>query len=249
MGPVVCVIPARYAAVRFPGKVLADLCGKSVIQHVYERVRCASGIDALLVATDDERIADAVHSFGGEAVLTPSDLPSGTDRVARALEGRDAGIVINVQGDEPLIDPATVERLARVFSEDGSVRMASVMCPFASRERFLDPNVVKVVVAENGDALYFSRSPIPYARSGGFPPCYQHIGIYGFRRETLEQFVSWPPSMLEETEKLEQLRALEHGVPIRMIEVSRLSVGVDTPEDLERVREILERDCEGEPGA
>jgi 3-deoxy-manno-octulosonate cytidylyltransferase (CMP-KDO synthetase) len=236
---VVCVIPARYHATRFPGKVLADLKGKPVIRHVYERVLRAEGVDRVLIATDDERILKAVEKFGGEAVSTPSDLPSGTDRVARALEGRDAGIVINVQGDEPLIDPVSVERLVRVLLEDSGVRMASVMCPILSEELYGNPNVVKVVVDEKGDALYFSRAPIPHSRSGEFPPCFQHVGIYGFRRKTLDEFVSWEPSLLEETEKLEQLRALEHGIRIRMVQVPGVTVGVDTPEDLERVRRIM----------
>jgi 3-deoxy-manno-octulosonate cytidylyltransferase (CMP-KDO synthetase) len=229
--------------------VLADLGGKPVIQHVFERVRRAEGIDGVLIATDDERIVRAVESFGGESVLTPCDLPSGTDRVARALEDREAEIVINVQGDEPLIDPVSIERLVRVFLEDTGVRMASVMCPLLSPEPYGNPNVVKVVVDEKGDALYFSRAPIPHSRSGEFPSCFQHIGIYGFRRATLEEFVSWPPSLLEETEKLEQLRALEHGVRIRMIQVSGVTVGVDTPEDLERVRRIIQDESGDTPNA
>jgi 3-deoxy-manno-octulosonate cytidylyltransferase (CMP-KDO synthetase) len=238
--PTVCVIPARYGATRFPGKVLADLGGKPVIQHVYERASRAEGLDRLLVATDDERIAEAIRRFGGEWVMTPSELPSGTDRVAYALRGVDAGIVVNLQGDEPLIDPVAIERLVRTFNEDPGVQMASVMCPLSNEGRFEDPNVVKVVVSARGDALYFSRAPIPHSRSGDFPPCFQHIGIYGFRRKTLDRFVEWPPGRLEQVEKLEQLRALENGVAIRMVEIAAAPVGVDTPEDLERVRAILE---------
>lgn len=235
-----CVIPARYASTRFPGKVLADLCGWPVIRHVYERARRAEGVDRLMVATDDPRVADVVRSFGAEAVMTPVELPSGTDRVACALRGVEAEIVINLQGDEPLIDPTLIERLILAFHEGAGVRMASAMCPLADREAYRDPNLVKVVVAASGDALYFSRAPIPFSRSGEFPPCFQHIGIYGFRRAALEQFVRWPPGSLERIEKLEQLRALENGLAVRMVETLTAPVGIDTPEDLERVRALLE---------
>jgi len=238
--PTVCVIPARYGSTRFPGKVLADLCGKPVIGHVYERARRAEGVDRLLVATDDERVAATVLAFGGEAVMTPSNLRSGTDRVAWALRESDAGLVINLQGDEPLIDPTTIERLIQVFRDEPGVGMASAMCPISERGVYQDPNVVKAVVSASGFALYFSRAPIPHSRSGDFPPCYQHIGIYGFRREALERFVAWPPGRFEEVERLEQLRALEHGLAIRMVEIAAAPAGIDTPEDLERVRALLE---------
>jgi len=235
----VCVIPARYGSTRFPGKALADLNGKPIIRHVVERARCVAGFDRILVATDDDRIRKVVVGFGCEAVMTSSDLHSGTDRVAAALRGISADVVINLQGDEPMIDPSSVDRLVSLFHEDPTVEMGSLMCPIGDNETFEKPSVVKVVVDSHSNALYFSRAPIPYPRDGEFPDAYQHIGIYGFRRGMLEKFVSWPRGRLEETEKLEQLRALEHGVRIRMIEVPHVGVGIDTPEDLERVRRLL----------
>ena len=235
----VCVIPARYGSTRFPGKALADLNGKPIIQHVVERARCVGGFDRILVATDDDRILSAAKGFGCESVMTSSDLLSGTDRVAAALRGISADVVVNLQGDEPMIDPGSVDRLVSLFHEDPTVEMASLMCPIGDEETFEKPSVVKVVVDGRSDALYFSRAPIPYPRDGEFPDAHQHVGIYGFRREVLERFVKWPPGKLEETEKLEQLRALERGVRIRMIEVSHAGIGIDTPEDLEKARSLL----------
>lgn len=235
----ICVIPARWASSRFPGKPLADLLGKPVIQHVVEKALCVSGFDRVLVVTDDERIADVVLDFGGEAVMTSPDLPSGTDRVAAALEGISADVVINLQGDEPMIDPAAVDRLVDLFKEDPTVVMGSLMCPIRDKETFEKPSIVKVVVDAEMNALYFSRACIPFPREGALPKAYQHIGIYGFRRDFLDDFVSWPRGELERVELLEQLRALEHGIRVRMIEVPHKGIGIDTPEDLEMVRKLL----------
>jgi len=238
---VVGIIPARYASTRFEGKPLADLAGKPMIQHVYERSRRASCLDDLLVATDDERIFQAVRSFGGKAVMTRPDHATGTDRLAEVCENLDADIVVNVQGDEPLIEPAAIEQAAQPLIADASIVMGTLMNDIASEEELLNPNVVKVVVDEDGFALYFSRSPIPYPRPGtwGQATYYRHIGLYVYRREFLMTYARLPQTPLEKQEKLEQLRALEHGYRIRVVLTEHLCIGVDTPEDLERVRALL----------
>ena len=226
------IIPARYASTRFPGKPLAMLAGKPMIRHVYEKA-AASSADLVAVATDDRRIADAVESFGGVAVMTSVDHPSGTDRIAEAWKklGGDAGIIINVQGDEPLIPTSVIDELIAVMKQDGNLPMATVAVP-GSRETMTENNV-KVVFGADGNALYFSRSMIPFLRRGG-EECgvWLHWGIYAYRAETLERFVTLPPGKLENAEKLEQLRALENGIAIRVVTSNLQSVGVDTPEDL-----------------
>lgn len=234
----VAVIPARYASTRFPGKVLAPLAGKPMIQHVYERAR-ASMADDCLIAADDARVVAAVEGFGGRAVMTDPALPSGTDRICAALAGMQADIVINVQGDEPLLPTSVIDELIALMKGPEQFPMATVAVP-GSREHLDDPNKVKAVVDASGRALYFSRSMIPYLRTGGTDmPVYLHWGIYAYRRETLERFVKLPPGRLENCEKLEQLRALENGIPIQVL-FSRLeSVGVDTPEDLVRAERKL----------
>jgi 3-deoxy-manno-octulosonate cytidylyltransferase (CMP-KDO synthetase) len=238
---VVGIIPARYASTRFEGKPLADLAGKPMIQHVYERSRRAACLDDLLVATDDERIFQAVRSFGGKAVMTSPDHATGTDRLAEVCESLDADIVINVQGDEPLIEPAAIQQAARPLIADSSIVMGTLMNEIASEEELLNPNVVKVVVDKDGFALYFSRSPLPYPRPGtwGQATYYRHIGLYVYRREFLMTYAILPQTQLEKQEKLEQLRALEHGYRIRVVLTEHRSIGVDTPEDLERVRALL----------
>jgi 3-deoxy-manno-octulosonate cytidylyltransferase (CMP-KDO synthetase) len=233
------VIPARYQSTRFPGKPLALLGGKPMIQHVRERCLQSGAFERVLVATDDERIADAVRGFGGEVVLTSPDCPSGTDRVAEvARQLGDAEVLINVQGDEPLISPDALRELAGAFA-DPSVEMATLIRPLAAEERS-NPNVVKVVLSLNGDALYFSRADIPFDREGaGGAPRWAHLGLYGYRRAVLLRLAGLSPSPLERMESLEQLRALEHGIRIRCRFTSHVSVGVDTPEDLVAAERLL----------
>lgn len=248
---IVAIIPARFGSTRLPGKPLSDIHGKPLIQHVHERVRRARGLDRVLVATDDERIARVVRSFGGEAVMTSPRHATGTDRLAEAAAGTDAEIVVNVQGDEPLLDPAFVEAALRPFTEDAGLQMSTVSLPLLDPEEMLSPHVVKVVTDARGDALYFSRSPLPYVRQAGDARAAaaeavrqglarKHVGLYAYRREALARFAALPPTRLEEAEGLEQLRALHHGIRIRVVEVEGDGgVAVDTPQDLERVRDLL----------
>jgi 3-deoxy-manno-octulosonate cytidylyltransferase (CMP-KDO synthetase) len=236
-------IPARYGSTRLPGKPLLPIAGRPMIEHVYTRVKRARGLDRVVVLTDDERIAEVVEGFGGEWMMTPADCESGTDRIAWAVRSWSAGAahtvnaVVNIQGDEPLIDPEDVSRLAEHLAAspgDPVVTLATAALP----EEMDNPNAVKVVLARDGLALYFSRSAIPYPRSGGATPL-KHLGIYGYQREALMRLASLPPSPLERSESLEQLRALENGIAIRVLVVERGSQGVDTAEDLERVERIL----------
>ncbi|MHC4661763.1 MAG: 3-deoxy-manno-octulosonate cytidylyltransferase [Planctomycetota bacterium] len=226
------VIPARYASKRLPGKPLLKETGKYLIQHVWERVSEAHSPDIVIVATDDSRIADAVNSFGGKVAMTSPDCPSGTDRVNAALEALDLDVdfVINIQGDEPEIDPLHIDQTA-VLLDDESVDIATLAVRRKRSQGFDDPAVVKVVHDFRGNALYFSRAPIPLDREGGAREYLAHVGIYGFRREALKRFVSLGKSGLEETEKLEQLRALEAGMTIRVGIVEGAAPGIDTRED------------------
>ncbi len=229
------------ASTRFPGKPLADLCGKPVIQWVYERACRARSISSVLVATCDAEIAEAVSAFGGQPVMTSPLHRSGTDRVAEAARLTDADIVVNVQGDEPLISPASIDLAVAPLAEDEQVHAASLMVRI-DRGAAADPNLVKVVVDRQGFALYFSRSVIPYDRDGGWQAqLYGHVGLYAYRKDFLIRFASLEPTPLEKSESLEQLRALEHGYRIKMMQVEEKPLGVDTPEDLERVREMLLR--------
>ena len=225
------VIPARYASTRFPGKVLAQLAGKPMIQHVFERAS-ASKADICLIAADDQRVIDACKAFGATAIMTDPELPSGTDRIAAALKGIDADVVINVQGDEPLLPTEAINSLIDRMLESDSPEMATIGVQ-GSREELDNPNKVKLVKSNSGKALYFSRSMIPFLRTGGEDmPVYLHWGIYAYRRDVLEKFVAMEAGKLENCEKLEQLRALENGIRI-YVHVSNLtSIGIDTPEDL-----------------
>jgi 3-deoxy-manno-octulosonate cytidylyltransferase (CMP-KDO synthetase) len=235
----VAIIPARFDSSRFPGKALADLCGKPMIVHVYERVRQARGLDAVIVATDDERIAAAVANHGGDARMTRGDHRTGTDRIAEVARQLSCDIVVNVQGDEPLIDPVTIEDVVRPLVDDPSLPMATVRRAISDPAEYLNPHVVKVTVDARGDALYFSRASIP-GRPGHQtappPPCHAHIGLYAYRRDFLLTFADLPQTPLERIESLEQLRALEHGFRIRTVATLSDTVGVDTPEDLELAR-------------
>ena len=236
---IIAVIPSRYASTRLPGKPLVDICGKTMVQRVYEQVRKVELFDDVLVATDDQRIFDAVTAFGGKAVMTSEDCPSGTDRLIEVATANPADIYVNIQGDEPLIEPEIIEKLARVMQDDPELQMGTLCYPI-SAEQAQNPNVVKVVRAHNNNALYFSRSPIPFARSGGIETAYfGHIGMYAYRRQFLLDFGKLPYSKLENTEKLEQLRVLEAGIAIRCLTVDAMAPGVDTPEDLEAVRRII----------
>jgi 3-deoxy-manno-octulosonate cytidylyltransferase (CMP-KDO synthetase) len=241
MPKVAVVIPARFASTRLPGKPLQLIAGKPLLQHVWERCSLASGIETVLIATDDMRIAEAAFSFGAEVALTSPKHRSGTDRVAEvARKLRGVTHVINVQGDEPLIDPNLVSKLARKLRGDRRIQMITAASAFEADEDVANPNVVKVVVDRAGDALYFSRSAIPYVRGDGLEPTfYRHQGLYGFTTKFLLQFVKWKPGFLEQAESLEQLRALENGAKIRVILAKTAAVGVDTQEDLATVERLL----------
>jgi 3-deoxy-manno-octulosonate cytidylyltransferase (CMP-KDO synthetase) len=240
---VVGVIPARWASTRLPGKALVSLCGKPLIQWVMERVRLADRLDEVLVATDDERIRAVVVALGGTAVMTRVDHPSGTDRVAEAVAGRDAGIVINIQGDEPLIDPGLINGLVEVMLKARDWDMATAATPVLTADELGKPSVVKVVSGEQGQALYFSRSVIPYVRD--LAPAglvhWRHVGIYAYRRAFLDRLVATPPCGLELAEKLEQLRALHLGARIKVVETQEIGLWVDTPEDVVLAEAALRR--------
>jgi 3-deoxy-manno-octulosonate cytidylyltransferase (CMP-KDO synthetase) len=235
---VVAAIPARYASTRLPGKPLLLLGGKPMVQHVYERARRAQGISRVVVLTDDARIAQAVDFFGGEHQMTPEECTSGTDRIAWAAREWDADAIVNVQGDEPLVDPAAISRLAlhlEAHPEDG---MATLAVP-AGEGDLDNPHVVKVVLDREGYALYFSRAPIPFPRHPGGAAPLRHLGLYGYRRETLLRLAALQPSPLERSESLEQLRALENGIRLRVLVVESAAPGVDTAEDAARVGQLL----------
>ena len=240
---VAAVIPARFGSTRFPGKVLANLCGKPLVQWVYEKA-AASKAAIVLVAADDKKVADAVESFGGKAVMTSPSHPSGTDRIHEAVSKLDCDIIINVQGDEPLIPVKVIDELIDLMVSNPSIEMATVAVPCPRKTFENNPNMVKVVFDSDNFALYFSRSIIPFLREGGEDtPTYLHWGIYAYRRETLAKIVSLPESRLEKCQKLEQLRALDNGIRIYVNTSNLSTIGVDTPEDLEkaekRIREEL----------
>ncbi|MBI1893008.1 MAG: 3-deoxy-manno-octulosonate cytidylyltransferase [Candidatus Rokubacteria bacterium] len=235
----IVVIPARYGATRFPGKLLADLHGKPLIQHAWERARELASVSRVLVATDDERISRAVLGFGGEVVMTRVDHPSGTDRVGEVARALSAELIVNLQGDEPLIDTKAVDELVRTMSREPGIVMGTLAHAINQEGELASPHVVKVVVDQEGFALYFSRAPVPFARSRGKHPPLRHIGLYVYRRDFLLTLTSLPPSPPELTEGLEQLRALEHGYRIKVLLSPTPSFGVDTPEDLIRLRELL----------
>jgi 3-deoxy-manno-octulosonate cytidylyltransferase (CMP-KDO synthetase) len=234
------VIPARYKSTRLEGKPLADILGKPMIQYVYEAARRARSLSEVIVATDDERIARAVRQFGGEAIMT-ADHASGTDRVAEVARARDAGLIVNIQGDEPLIQPRMIDECVEAIEYSDGAGLSTVMKRI-SEDAFHDPGVVKVVCDARGRALYFSRSLIPYprTRTADFA-VFEHIGLYAYTRECLLRLAALPPTRLELIEGLEQLRALENGIAIQVIETQCNGdlISVDTAEDLERVREIL----------
>lgn len=242
---ILCVIPARYSSTRLPGKPLANIAGKPMIQHVYERAALAKKLTKVLVATDHELVYQTVQSFGGTAMMTSADHPTGTDRLAEVAEKFSiADIIINVQGDEPLIDPQVIDQLAIAFEQDTDLVMATLMTEMSDHE-LTNPNAVKVITDINGYALYFSRSLIPFPRVKEVGlPVHKHLGIYAYRRDFLLKYAKLAPTPLERTESLEQLRALEHGYKIKVIKTKFQSIGVDTLEDLERVNQLLNKKCE-----
>jgi 3-deoxy-manno-octulosonate cytidylyltransferase (CMP-KDO synthetase) len=230
----IAIIPARYQSTRLPGKPVLEIQGKTLIEHVYRRVEKAGSVEKILVATDDERIANAVRKFGGDVIMTRADHQSGTDRLAEAAQGLPAdALVVNVQGDEPLIEPEVIDRAVSA-ARSGDAEMVTLMTPLRERSAIEDPNRVKVVVDRKGFALYFSRSPIPH---GG--TTFLHLGLYVYRVGFLRRFTQLERTPLEIAERLEQLRALEHGFRIRVVEVESESWGIDTPADLEKFRSLL----------
>ena len=246
---VLAVIPARYHSTRLPGKILADIGGRPMIEHVYRRASAASFVHATIVATDDERIADAVRAFGGVAVMTRADHASGTDRIAEVVATHPCRIVVNLQGDEPLIEPEIIDLAVAPLLENDTVAISTISRPFAGPHEFTSPHVVKVVTDLEGNALYFSRAPIPGHQLGpaaafeavqsAVKSVAAHVGLYVYRRDVLQRLAALPPAPLEQVEALEQLRALAHGIRIRVVPTRHAGAGVDTPEDLERVREVF----------
>lgn len=241
MHSIIAIIPARYSSSRFPGKPLADICGKPMIQRVYERVTSVEEIKSVYVATDDMRIFETVVGFGGNVIMT-GGCSCGTDRVYQACKDIDADIVINVQGDEPLIKPEMISDLIEAF-DDSNVQMATLKKKIDNKDEIENPNVVKVITDQYGDAIYFSRYAIPYDREKKFEiDVYKHIGIYGYKKSFLEKFIALPQSTLEKTECLEQLRAIENGYKIRVKETIFQSIGVDRPSDVAKVEEQMKRE-------
>lgn len=252
---VVAIIPARYASTRLPGKPLVDIAGKPMIVRVAERAREIAAISRVIIATDDQRVFDAVIAHNHEVIMTSPDHRTGTDRLAEVAARLDAEIIVNVQGDEPLIEPATIAAAIAPLLADASIVMCTTSEPIESAADLLNPNVVKVVTDEQGFALYFSRNPIPFPRAavqqhGSIEAAFaaepellklysKHTGMYVYRRDFLLRYAKLPPTPLEQAELLEQLRALEHGYRIRVVKVDHRSIGVDTPEDLERVRQMF----------
>lgn len=239
---VLAVIPARFASTRFPGKPLALIAGRSMIQRVVERVRSAGRVSAIVVATEDDRIMKAVSEFGAQAIMTRSDHRTGTDRVAEVAVHMPADIYVNVQGDEPLIDPAAIDSVIEAMTEDDAIQIATPCSAILQQSDIMDPNVVKVVTDFDGNGMYFSRAPIPWVRDTGAKVAarhWKHIGLYAFRRGALLEFPTLPPGELERLEQLEQLRWLENGFRIRAVETQYDAVSVDVPEDVARVEKIL----------
>ena len=245
------VIPARYGSTRFPGKALADVAGKPMLQRVYERAAAAGRLDGLYVATNDQRICDAARAFTADVVMTAAEHPSGTDRVAEVATQLEADVFVNIQGDEPLIEPAAIDAAVGPFDADAAVLMTTLARPIPRERRaeLADPHACKVVVDRAGDALYFSRAVIPYRHHRGITlPYLRHVGVYGFRRDFLLRFTALEPTPLEAAEGLEMLRALAHGFKIRVVTGDFASRGVDTPEDLAPVVDFYLRGGDDDKG-
>lgn len=243
---VVGIIPARYGSTRFEGKVLADILGKPMIQWVWERTRQCKLLDAVIIACDDERVAERAREFGAQVVLTAKGHASGTDRIAEVVNPMDVKVVVNIQGDEPLVHPMMIDNVARAILGDSSINVATIVRKIENPADINDPHVVKVVKDTNGLALYFSRAPIPFAARNSDvknPVYYKHIGLYGYSKDFLFTYKNIKPSALERIERLEQLRILENGYKIKVIETSFDSIGVDTPEDLAKAIEYLQKEA------
>ncbi|MEW6075679.1 MAG: 3-deoxy-manno-octulosonate cytidylyltransferase [Candidatus Omnitrophota bacterium] len=242
---VIGVIPARYSSTRFEGKVLADIAGKPMLQHVWERAKESPLLDELVIATDDERIMRAVSEFGAKAVMTARGHASGTDRIVEVVNPIDVKVIINIQGDEPLIHPTMIDSVARTLLADTALHMATIIRKIDNEEELRDPNVVKVVTDKNNFALYFSRATIPYQGHGQeikSVAYYKHIGLYGYTKDFLFTYRNLPPSSLEKIERLEQLRVLENGYRIKTVETKFDTISVDTPEDISKIAEYLKRE-------
>ena len=238
----ICVIPARYSSTRLPGKPLKLIAGVPMICRVYDRASKAKLIDKAIVATDDERILKAVDEYGGKAMMTRADHPTGTDRLAEvAAAFEDVDLIVNVQGDEPLIEPSLIDDLISLFTDDSNLQMATVSTELKEEAEINNPNNVKVITDLNGYALYFSRSQIPYPRNAGKSKVYKHIGIYAYRRDFLLKYAKMSPTPLEQSESLEQLRALENGYKIKVLRSDNQFIGVDTEEDLKLVNDIYKK--------
>jgi 3-deoxy-manno-octulosonate cytidylyltransferase (CMP-KDO synthetase) len=239
---IVGVIPARYSSTRFEGKVLAEILGKPMLQHVWERAKEALLLDKLIIACDEESVANAARGFGAEVVMTSKAHASGTDRIVEVVNPLDVRIIINIQADEPLIHPTMIDSLARTLLDDSSLSMATVIKAIEDTNIINDPNVVKVTIDKNNFAIYFSRSPIPFHAQNSeikLPVYFKHIGLYGYTKDFLFTYKNMPVSYLEKVECLEQLRVLEEGFRIKVIETKYDTIGVDTPEDLEKVKKYL----------
>jgi 3-deoxy-manno-octulosonate cytidylyltransferase (CMP-KDO synthetase) len=235
------VIPARFASTRFPGKVLSLIAGKTMLQHVYQRASLSSYLTTVIIATDDDAVFQAARAFGARVRMTRGDHLSGTDRVAEVASAENADLVVNIQGDEPLIDPAAIDAAILPLAHEPELVMGTLKKRIEDPREITDPNVVKVVTDQAGDAIYFSRCPIPFERErSGRVPYFKHIGLYVYQREFLLSYSSLPVGPLETAERLEQLRALENGYRIRVVETEYESLGVDTPEDLERVSKLFD---------
>ncbi len=238
---VIGVIPSRYGAQRFPGKPLALIAGVPMIVRVIRQAKKAKRLSEVWVATDDRRIALEVEKAGATAVMTPPSLKSGTDRIAYSVRNQEADIIVNIQGDEPIMAPAAIDAAVEVLQKDPRVLMSTVVIPLSDKKEWLDPNVVKAVLGLKGDVLYFSRAPVPYPREGGMPRAYKHMGLYGYRPAWLQLMATLKPTPLELTEKLEQLRAMENGVVIRAAVRKVESIAVDVPADVKKVERHLKK--------
>ncbi|MDD5652802.1 MAG: 3-deoxy-manno-octulosonate cytidylyltransferase [Candidatus Omnitrophica bacterium] len=239
---VIGVIPARYSSTRFEGKILADILGKPMIQHVWERAKQSLILDEVIIACDDERIAEAAKGFGAKVAMTAKGHSSGTDRICEVVNPMDVKVIVNIQGDEPLIQPTMIDAVARTLLEDRNIVMTTIMKKIEDSAEVNNPHVVKVVVDRNGFALYFSRAPIPFRAQNSdvtAPTYYKHIGLYGYTKDFLFMYKNLPSSNLENIERLEQLRVLEAGFRIKVLETKYDTIGVDTPEDLEKLKSFL----------
>ncbi len=244
---VIGVIPARYSSTRFEAKVLADIMGKPMLQHVWELAKQAMVLDDLIIACDDERVAAAAKEFGAKVIFTAKGHLSGSDRICEVINPLDVKVVVNIQADEPLIHPVMIDTVARILLDDNSISMATLMKKIEDPKEINDPNVVKVVVDKDNFALYFSRAPIPYKAQNSeikSPVYYKHIGLYGYSKDFLFTYKKLPVADLEKIERLEQLRVLKEGYRIKVLETKYDTIGVDTPEDLEKVKEYIKRSKE-----